>query len=112
MGTQQTVKPKLFVPQQAQAAPAAGGSTNAPSAPAAPAKSDVSCSTSVVRDRPAVSSRLSALKAKLDQDKHRSDEDRLPARLGSHNLSQKLTVQKSFTLTVLVTGILWPPDLS
>ena len=105
-GTQQTVKPKLFVPQQAQAqqaAPAAGDSTNPPSALAAPAKSAVSGSTSVARDRPAVSSRLSALKAKLDQDKHRSDEDRLPARLGSHNLS----VQKSCTLTVLVTGTLW-----
>lgn len=81
--TQPAVKPKLFVPQPVQAQQAA--STAGPSkstVPALPATatSVVPSNTHAATHRPAVSSRLSALKAKLDQDKHRSTEDKSPTR--------------------------------
>lgn len=82
--TQSAVKPKLFVPNQAQpqhAAPTADDIVNA-SSPFKAAKPIVTGSTQLASNRPAVSSRLSALKAKLDQEKHRIAEDKSRDMLG------------------------------
>lgn len=91
--SQQGIKPKLFVPQQAPrpsiALPAEGGSTAVPSLSGTNTKTN---NTVALNTQPAVSSRLSALKAKLDQDKHRAADDSKPnvKYAPSHSLVQSL----------------------
>lgn len=83
LNTQQAPKPQLFVPQPVQAQRIVHEVDQDAHAHVTIAKASEPAAqggTQASTTRPAVSTRLSALKAKLDQDKHRSAEEKAPTR--------------------------------